>query len=201
MNALTRLWLLALTLLLSGCSGMRIVDSDVSSFNGAEAMPPAAGLVFRFERLPSQQATPEQAAALEALAQAAMERAGMRRDDAGARVSVQVSLRMFRDPLAPWDDPRYVEGRAFARPVLTPYGIQTRHTALNIVFDFPYYRRELVLVFRRIGDGTVLHEIRARHDGHWSDDQNVLPAMFQAALTGFPAGNSGPRRVVVEIPR
>ena len=192
---------LALALLLTACGGMRIVDSDVSTFAGSEPLPPAANLAYRFERLPSQQATPQQSDALEAIAQTALARAGLRRDDAGAQVSVQLSLKMFRDPQAPWDDPRYLEGRSIPRAVATPYGLMMRHPPLDMAFEFPYYRRELAIVIRRVSDGRVLYEVKAQHDGRWSDDANVLPAMFQAALSAFPAAPGGPRRVVVEIPR
>ena len=190
------------SLLLTGCSGMRIVDTDVSNFPGpaAQAIPQAAS--YRFERLPSQQAQPQQTAALEALAQTALERVGLRRDDtANAQYSVQLGLRMFRDPQAPWDDPRYVRGIAVPAFVNTQYGMMMRHPSLSMQFDFPYYRREVSIVVRRMADAQVVFETRAQHDGRWSDDAAVLPAIFQAALQGFPNTVAGTRRVVVEIPR
>ena len=195
------LMLVTVSLLVTACSGMRIVDTDVSTFTGpaAQAIPQSAS--YRFERLPSQQAQAQQSAALEAIAQAALERAGMRRDDAAAQYSVQLGLRMFRDPQAPWDDPRYIQGIAVPALVPTRYGLLMRHPSLNLQFDFPYYRREVTLVIRRAADAQVVFETRAQHDGRWSDDEGVLPAMFQAALQGFPNPVVGTRRVVVEIPR
>ena len=189
------------SLLLTACSGMRIVDTDVSNFPGpaAQTIPQAA--TYRFERLPSQQAQAQQSAALEALAQTALERAGLRRDDANAQYSVQLGLRMFRDPQAPWDDPRYVRGIAVPAFVNTQYGMLMRHPSLSLQFDFPYYRREITIVVRRLTDAQVVFETRAQHDGRWSDDAAVLPAIFQAALQGFPNTVAGTRRVVVEIPR
>lgn len=188
-------------MLLSACSGMRLVDSDVSSFPppAALAIPPAA--TYRFERLPSQQAQAQQSTALEAIAQAALARADMRRDDATAQYSVQLGLRMFRDPQAPWDDPRYLQGMAVPDVVPTRYGLLMRHPSLHLQFDFPYYRREVTLVIRRATDAQVVFETRAQHDGRWPDDAGVLPAMFQAALQGFPNPPTGMHRVVVEIPR
>ena len=195
------LMLLTASLLLTACSGMRIVDTDVSNFPGpgTQAIPPAAS--YRFERLPSQQAQPQQTAALEVIAQTALERVGLRRDDANAQYSVQLGLRMFRDPQAPWDDPRYVQGIAVPALVNMHYGMLMRHPSLSMQFDFPYYRREVTIVVRRLTDAQVVFETRAQHDGRWPDDAAVLPAMFQAALQGFPNPPAGMHRVVVEIPR
>ena len=193
--------LVMISTLLAACSGMRLVDSDVNSFPPPPALVIAQAATYRFERLPSQQAQAQQSAALEAIAQVALERAGMRRDDAAAQYSVQLGLRMFRDPQAPWDDPRYMQGIAVPAVVPTRYGLLLRHPSLNLQFDFPYYRREVTLVIRRATDAQVVFETRAQHDGRWSDDEGVLPAMFQAALQGFPNPVVGTRRVVVEIPR
>ena len=194
-------FLLTVSLVLGACTGMRLVDSDVSSFPSSPGLAIAQGASFRFERLPSQQAQPQQSTALETLAQTALERAGLRRDDAGAQYSVQLGLRMFRDPQAPWDDPRYLQGFAVPSLVPTHYGVLMRHPPLNLQFEFPYYRREVTLVIRRVADAQVVLETRAQHDGRWADDEAVLPAMFQAALQGFPNPATGLHRVVIEIPR
>ena len=193
--------LVMVSTLLAACSGMRLVDSEVNSFAPPTALVIAQAATYRFERLPSQQAQAQQSAALEAIAQTALERAGMRRDDAAAQYSVQLGLRMFRDPQAPWDDPRYIQGIAVPALVPTRYGLLMRHPSLNLQFDFPYYRREVTLVIRRTADAQVVFETRAQHDGRWPDDEGVLPAMFQAALQGFPNPPAGMHRVVVEIPR
>lgn len=74
-----RALLLVLVFVLSGCSSMRIVDSDVTAF--ATSTGPAVTLPapYRFERLPSQQARASSTAALEALAEPQLARAGPRR--------------------------------------------------------------------------------------------------------------------------
>lgn len=192
---------LTMALLLSACSGMRIVDSDVTTYSTAATAALTPPLRYRFERLPSQQAQAAQSAALEALAVAALANAGMQRDDAAPQYSVQLDVRMFRDPQAPWDDPRYVGGYAVAKPTWGRYGLLMRYPSLNMQFDYPYYRRELSIVVRRLSDAQVVFESRARHDGRWSDDEAILPAMAQAAMQGFPATPAGLRRVVIEIPR
>lgn len=193
------LGLIGLVLVLAGCSGMRLVDSDVKAFaSGQRISIPAS---YRFERLPSQQALPEQQARLEAIVQAELEKVGMRRDDAAARYSVGFDLRMFRDPQAPWDDSRYVAGFNRPYPVLTPHGTVFYYPSLTMHFDMPYYRREVSLLVRSLADGAIVFESRANHDGRWPDDEAVLPAMFAAALRDFPDPAPGLRRVVIEIPR
>lgn len=193
--------LLGLALALGGCSGMRIVDSDVTAFATTGGPALTLPVPFRFERLPSQQALAGPTAAFEALAEPVLARAGLQRDDAAARYSLQMDLRITRDPQAPWDDPRYTAGIAVPYPITMQYGIMMRHYGLDLRFDMPYYRRELALVLRRLSDGAVVFESRARHDGRWHDDEAVLPAMLQAALQGFPTPPAGLRRVVIEIPR
>ena len=84
---------------------------------------------------------------------------------------------------------------------MTQYGLVMHYPSLRLGFDFPYFRREIHLVMRRITDGQVVFESRTRHDGRWPDDQAVLPAMLEAALRGFPNPPPGPRRIIVEIPR
>ncbi len=193
--------ILSVVLLLGGCSGMRIVDSDVSAFASGATPAVSVPASFRFERLPSQQAQGPQRSELEALAEAELAKVGVQRNDAAPQYSVQFDLRIFRDPQAPWDDPRYVGGYVRPFPVLTRYGLVMHHSALSLQFDYPYYRRELNLLLRRLADGQVVFESRAKHDGRWPDDEVVLPAMFQAALQGFPNPPKGWRRIVIEVPR
>lgn len=206
MNVAPRRFLLSfagvtMALLLSACSSMRIVDSDVTAFTGTAGAVPAAGARYRFERLPSQQAAAGAQQSLEEVGTQALARAGLQRDDAGAQYSVQLSYRVIRDPQAPWDDPRYIQGYVRPFPVVGRYGVIMRNPSLSMAFDYPYYRRELVVLVRRLSDGAVVYETHAQHDGRWSDDEAVLPAMFTAALQGYPHPPAGPKRVDVEIPR
>lgn len=193
--------LLSVSLLVAGCSGMRIVDSDVTAFSSPTKPAVAMPAWYRFERLPSQQTSPAPSAALEALAQPEFDKVGLRRDDAAPVYTMQLDLRMFRDPQAPWDDPRYIGGYALPHPTMGRHGVWMRYPSLNIQFDSPYYRRELTVLVRRLSDGQVVFESRAKHDGRWPDDEAVLPAMLRAAIQGFPTPPAGLRRVVIEIPR
>src|SRR3954470_13420750 len=82
---------------LAGCAGTYLLDNDVQAFSSLPALP--AQPTYRFERLPSQQ-VPGQAE-LEGMAAAALQQAGLRRDDGNARYSVQVSGAIHRI-LSPW---------------------------------------------------------------------------------------------------
>ncbi len=192
---------LSVLVLLSGCSGMRIVDSDVNAFSTGAAPAVVVPASYRFERLPSQQAQAQRSGALETLAESELARVGLKRDDAVAQYSVQLNLRTFRDPQAPWDDPRYVAGHIAPYPVVTRFGTVLRYPSLALQFDYPYYRRDFGLVLRRLSDGQIVFETRARHDGRWPDDEAVLPAMIEAALRDFPNPPQGLRHITIEIAR
>ncbi len=190
--------LVAALVLLAGCSGMRIVDSDVRAFTTHQGVTVPAS--YRFERMLSQQARGEPQERLEAIVQAELAKVGMRRDDAAARYSVAFELRVARDPRAPWDDPPYWGGM-YRSLIVTPGGTILHVPTLPLQFDLPYYRREIQLLVRRLSDGQLVFESRAHHDGRWSDDAAVVPAMFEAALSGFPNPPQGLRRVDVQLPR
>jgi len=193
--------LLVLAALLTGCSGLRVVDSDVQAI---ATLPAGAGTLagarYRFERLPSQ-AAQAQFPRLEALAEAALARAGLVRDDAGARYSVQLGARVESFYADPW-------GRPLADPWWPGgYGhLMAGSYGWGMGFGYRYppstsYRREVSLLLRELRTGQVVYETHATHDGPWSDTDNVLAAMFDAALKDFPQPPPGVRRVNVEIPR
>lgn len=196
-----RLWgLLLLVLALAGCSGMRIVDSDVRAFTASQGVQVPA--TYRFEILPSQQAAPQQRDTLERIVQEALEQVGMQRDDGAARYSVRFDYRLSQDPRSPWDDdPFLAPGFGMGFPIVSRSGMVYYFPMRMSTFDRPWYRREVTLLVRRLSDGALVFESSARHDGYWSDDLAVLPAMFEAALRDFPNPPEGPRRVNIEIPR
>jgi len=187
--------------LLSGCSTMRLVDSDVVS---VAAVPPGMnlqGAKYRFERLPSQVHNPE-AGVAEQQAQAAMTAVGLVRDDAGASLSVMVGFNGTQYPADPW-------GRPIA-PGWTPHGSISigsgfgSHIGLGMGMRFPpptHYRREVSLIMRDLKSGQVVYETRANHAGPWSDSVPIFATLFQAALANFPNPPAGPRRVNIELPR
>lgn len=186
---------------LTGCAGLRLVDTDVRSFASEPLVP--VGARYRFERLPSQQVNPAQQSRLETLAQQALARVGLQRDDAAATHSVLVSADLRVDPYAPWDLPYNVWSPAWN----LGWGIGGGRGGSSFLLGFggrgalPWYSRELRLVMRHLGSGQVVFETQAFHDGRWADGEAVWPAMFDAALSGFPNPPPGARRVNIEIPR
>ncbi|MDO8442238.1 MAG: hypothetical protein Q7S97_13800, partial [Polaromonas sp.] len=100
-RSLIAIFLIALGL--TGCGTTRLVDSDVRSYATPPSVP--VGAHYRFERLPSQQANAAQQARLEAMAQQALAKVGLQRDDASASYSVQVSVGVKVDPYSPGDGP------------------------------------------------------------------------------------------------
>jgi len=180
--------------LLAGCASTYLLENNVQAFSGLPALP--ASPTYRFERLPSQQALPAQQAqtALEALADPALHRAGLRRDDANPQYSVQVTARIQR-ALSPWADPwewgawgggfGYGPGWGFGHPFPR--------------MEQPWFQREVAVVVRELATNRVVFESRAANDGPWLDNNTVLAAMFDAALQGFPNTPSGTRRVNIQV--
>jgi hypothetical protein len=148
----------------------------------------------------------------------ALDAAGLRRDDAAARYSVQIGARVTR-VLSPWDDPWLNGGWGgwgawgYGRPYYGGWGGRGwggrgawGGWGGGAFGGFPpmanpWYAREVSVVMRDLGSQRVVYETHARNDGPYSTDGAVLPAMFQAALRGFPTPPQGVRRVDVEIQR
>jgi hypothetical protein len=195
-------WVTLAALLLSGCASGYLLDNTVQSFSGLTALPSEAG--YRFERLPSQQ-SPAQAQ-LEALADPALLKAGLRRDDARPRYSVQVTARIQR-VLSPWASPwdgwgwgGWGWGPGFWRhhhhhPGFGHFG----HFGAFGRMESPWYQREVEVIVRELPSNRAVFESRAFNDGPWLDHATVLAAMFQAVLQGFPNPPPGPRRVNIQI--
>lgn len=187
---------------LSGCATSWVVDSDVKSFSSPGTVAPGAS--YRFERLPSQQADLARQESLEAMAAAALEKVGLRRDDARPQYSAQIGARVTAG-LSPWADPwlfdgpwgygygypgygrRWYGGGWYGGPAFMP-------PAAN-----PWYEREVSIVLRDIGTNRVVYETRARNEGPYNVSATILPVMFEAALQGFPNPPPGERRVNIEL--
>jgi Domain of unknown function (DUF4136) len=184
---------LSAVVLLAGCASVRLVDNDVRSFSTLPAIAPGS-VTYRFERLPSQQSHSAAQDQLESIAQRALAKVGLQRDDAKAAYSVQVGARLQVDPRAPWDDPWYGGWGMYGYRRGPYFG-----SGLGLGWSSPYYRREVSVVMREVATSKVVYETHAAHDGRWSDNDNVFPAMFDAALKGFPQPPQGARRVDVQI--
>lgn len=189
----------AVLALLSGCASTYLLDNQVQSFSQLQGLP--AQPSYRFERSLSQQVDPAQQA-LEALADPALHKAGLRRDDAQPRYSVQVAARTERrlSPYYdPWDGwPGWGGGWGV--------GFGSRHWGLGFGGPWPrgdsyWFHREVSVVVRELATNRVVYETHATNDGPWLDNRAVLPAMFEAAMQGFPNPPAGPRRVDIQMGR
>ena len=204
---------------LTGCSTVRVIDSDVTAFSKAAIAP---GSTYRFERLPSQQVDTQRQDQIEAMVQAALDKVKLQRvgDAPGspaARYSVQLTLTMqAQERSAYWDDWGYrpigsigvigVPGGSAGSVSVTigsgPYWSGWGGYPYGYAYPAPpYYVRDIALLLRDTTSSQVVFETRARHEGPWADSAAILPAMLNAALQGFPTPPSGPRQVRVEIPR
>jgi hypothetical protein len=193
---------------LAGCASLSSIVSDVSSYSHWPSGRAAS--TYAFERLPSQQANPQQAQMLEDTARLAIEAAGFAPVGEGAApdVTVQIGARITAYDPSPFDDPFWYGGvgywhRPFAygrRPYWGPYwGPGWGYGAWGPYSSFPVYEREVAILLRDKRTGEPLYEARALSEGNTSGVADVLPAMFVAALRDFPSGSpTNPHRVTVE---
>jgi hypothetical protein len=188
-TSLPRFFALAALLFLAGCASTYVLDNTVQSFIQMPALPAPA--TYRFERLPSLLGPAQ--AKLEAMADGALNAAGLRRDDAAPRYSVQIGARTA-ETLSPWADPWDHFGWGYGG-----WGWR-RHYGLGfgMHYESPWYHREVNVLVRDLATNKVVFESRAISDGPYFDASKVFPAMFQAAMQGFPNPPQGPR--VVNIP-
>lgn len=185
-------------LVLSGCAAMSSLSTNVSSFGEwpADRKPGS----YAFERLPSQQARPQEAQLLESAASAALAKAGFAPAAAGTEpdVLVQVAARDTRTETSPWDDPLWWHGGfGYWRhgPWIAP------RWSLSATYSSPRYEREVAVLVRDRASGKPLYEARASSEGLSRSDARLLGAMYEAALMDFPRLGVNPRRVVVPLAR
>ncbi|MDY0107281.1 MAG: DUF4136 domain-containing protein [Giesbergeria sp.] len=180
--------------LLSGCASVRVVDSQVQSWSTLTAVP--APPTYRLEKLPSQQASDQAFAPIEALAHQALQRAGLRRDDAGARLVAQVGVRSSSAlPDWPHSPPMWGWGAGWGRHPGLRAGVMLRETPPTL------HRREASLVLRDATTQQVVYETSALHEDVWTDDPALFGVLFDAALSGFPQPPTGVRQVHTTVPR
>ena len=200
LRILQSLFFLAVALL-AGCSGLRLVDSEVLSYAQWRTKPAEPGNTYRFERLPSQQSQAgrqEQSQdQLEAMAQAALTKLGLVHLPEAPLFIVQLSATTVLQP-----------GYTSSWPGVPIVSIGAGNAGSQIGMAFPMmrqepplYMREVQLILRDSRSHEVVYETRARHSGPWSDARALMPAMLDAALSSFPNPPQGLRRVNVQIPR
>ena len=205
--------ILVSTAALAGCASLSAVDADVSSFS---RWPTGrAPSTYAFERLPSQQAQPQQAQMLEDAARRAIEEAGFVPvlEGSTADVTMQLGARITETDSSPFNDPFWyggygpwarpfsyaAYGRGYWRRGYWGPGAWAPYTwGWGPYSDFPYYQREVALLIRDKRSGDPLYEARAVSEGNSAGTPGVLPAMFAAALKDFPSGSAAnPHRVTI----
>lgn len=186
---------LLLVFLISGCASTRLIDTQVNSFAPQVI---AAGASYQFERLPSQLADPVNQAKLEKLAEQALAKVGLKRQNA-APLSVQVSAVQRQENTVNQSGVGigWGLGWVFGNGTIS---IGNRGALFPAVETQTTYWRQVSLIIRN-ASGAVMFESHVSHEGIWSDGEVVLAAMLDAALRGFPTPPAGVRRVNMEIPR
>jgi hypothetical protein len=209
---------LGCALLLSACSSLRLVDNDVASFALWPGAAPGPGSSYRFERLPSQQSTLPQSGIsgmelpqdqLEAMARTALDKVGWLNNPLAAAFNVQVSATTRYARRNPYNNGSGYGGFGglggfSGSGVSIGGGSAGSFIGFSIplgMTESPLYLREVSIVIRSAASNAVVFESRATHSGVWNDPRSVLPAMFEAALQGFPTPPAGARRINIEIPR
>ena len=191
--------------LLAGCaSGPRIVAAEVCT-TAAEAPGTTVLQQARYRFVSPAGASPAQQH-LQDLAEAALARVGAVRDDAGARVSVQVGLTVggywpgdWGAPYPGWSNPRVALGLGV--------GPGWRGGGLGFGFGWPMfdeptpvYVTELQLLMRDLSTGQIAYDTRARHHGSSGSGSDALvAALLAAALQGYPNPSAAVRRVDVPL--
>ena len=199
--------LAATALALSGCAGIRAINSDVSTYGSwpAERKP----ATYAFERLPSQQERADEQKQVEDAARGALATAGFTpaATPGEAQVTVQVGARVGTYDRWPYADPfwrnvsvGYFYGlhRGFGHS-RWGWGLGAGYGGWAGNAGWVGYEREVALLIRDQKTGQLLYEARASNNGASSAINPLLPAMFSAALKDFPAGGPNPRSVNVEL--
>lgn len=184
-------------LALAGCAiGPTAITSDVQSYSSMQGVTLPA--TYRMEVLPSQ-AQQASFAQIEAAAEAALEKVGLKRDVRPdlARLVVQVgaSAGEGRASHPTWDPyyygPRFGWGLGYGGGWYSGWNM---HWAM---MDAPprVYLRAVKLVLRDQQTQRIVYETSAQYDEVRVDDSTIWPVLFDAALTGFPFPPSGLRQV------
>jgi hypothetical protein len=193
---------------LAGCASMNQITVDVASF-GQWPAGRAPGR-YAIERLLSQQQGSFEQLRLEAAARAALERAGFQPADAPAVADVLVQVGSREGRLVdPWSDFNWgwrVGGwRGFGPPGPRFGGVGVGvglgggwSVGGRWPSDYARDYREVALQLLDRATRQPLIEAHVRYESRYVDD-SVLPALYEAALQGFPNLPAGERRVTVSL--
>jgi hypothetical protein len=189
---------LVATLVLASCAALNSLNAEITSY-GSWPTNRSPG-TYGFDRLPSQQARAETQQRLEDAAHPALEAAGFTAAAPGTApdVLVQLGARVTRYERSPWDDPLWWRG-GFGRWPGRPWGGPQWHG--YGYGESPRYDREVALLMRERSSGAPLYEARATSEGSSSGGDDVLGAMFRAAMADFPKSGGVPHQVSVPLKR
>lgn len=173
---------LSLAALLAGCAAPPPPQATVRVFALSTQLP--AGTTYRHESLPSQAGRPDQAAT-EGVADVALARAGLRRDDARPRLAVQVTVSHDAVGYAPsWGWPAWANVGIGG----SSWGGGGGSGAVGIGLSFPvggapavYPSQRVDVVLRDLASGQVVFQSQAT-----SNSGASAPSLVEAALRNFP---------------
>jgi hypothetical protein len=191
----TSLSLLIAAAALSGCATFNNLNNDVSTYSQWPAQRKPAS--YAFERLPSQQARPDEQQRLEDAARGAIEAAGFSAaaDAKAAEFVVQLGARVNANDRSLYDDPFWWRGGLY----YSRHGRGFWGPGFGMGFTTPTYEREVAVLIRDRQSGQPLYEARASNDGASPSINSLLPAMFEAAMKDFPHAGVNPRKVTTQI--
>jgi hypothetical protein len=178
---------------LSGCAIPRLVDTEVATFKAPSTQPQLVNAtLYWLEQLPSQNSDADRRVA--AMAALSLSGVGLQASPSRQSAHLLVTLTTSRTQQnhAPFED-----------PPRTGFWFGTAGSGISFQFFEPasnWYQRQLHWVFRS-PTGVVLQDIKASHDGRWSDDDTVWQAMLNASLSDFPNAPSERRTIKTDIPR
>lgn len=186
---------------LAGCASMNQITVDVASFGQWPAgRAPGA---YAIERMLSQQQGSVEQLRLEAAARGALERAGFQPAPSAATADVLVQVGSREGRLVdPWSDFNWgwrIGGWRGFGPVVPRAG---GYWGWSIGGAWPSDNtrdfREVALQILDRPSRQPLIEAHVRFEARIVDD-SVLPALYEAALQGFPNLPAGERRVTVSL--
>ncbi|MGP1628490.1 MAG: DUF4136 domain-containing protein [Giesbergeria sp.] len=185
---------LVVAFVLAGCAVERTVDSQVESWSTLATAPQPP--TYRLDLLPSQQQS-RTFDPIVPMAHAALQRAGLQRDDAAPRLIAEIGIRTgtaLADgpwyPYGPWGS-WGAWGGGFGR------GHRSGLRAGGMLRDIPstLYRNEVRLVLRDAATQKTVYETSASNEDVWTDTPRIFGVLLDAALADFPTPPAGPRQV------
>lgn len=215
---LSALFVFACMLFLSGCSTVRVVESQVQTstqWPAGSAAPTQA--LYRLERLPAD-VNNVHAGWAEVELEPVLASMGWTRNDIEAKYSVWIGVQAAeymvdmrgRVVRGPWINhlqmsigngygyrPRGGVGMGWTFSTGGPFNAGMRPD----LPEPPIYVREVSIIVRDLQTGQVVYQTKATHDGPWSDHHNIWRAMIPAAMQGFPNPAQAKRRVVIPMSR